>query len=101
MHPQGLAKGRARQPPCRKPGGDIQTAEALKRLHQAREQSLERSLASFGDRYPALNEFAVPRRDIASTASQRRVPLFQRAVVASPMLAEGWFHVEHQPVEPA
>ena len=39
------------------------------------------------------------RRSRRLGRSQRRVTLFQRALVPTPLIDESWFHVEHSPVE--
>jgi len=98
---QSIFEGRARQPAGREPYRHVQAAEAFKSLCEARDQAFQRSLPSFGYGHPVLHELTIPSRDLAVACTQRGVALLQSAVVASPMQTKGWFHVEHQPVEPA
>ena len=66
-----------------------------------RSQALEDPLARLGDRLALRDQLFVPAFDGDRPAPERGVPLLQRPVVPRPVESKGWFHVEHQPVQPA
>ena len=63
-------------------------------------QSLEPRSPKFSHLLPVGNEFGFPGAGV-EVLTQRRVTLPECATESGPVLEEGWFHVEHSPVQPA
>src|SRR5690349_1536533 len=98
---QRFLEGSARKPAGREAHGDVEATKAVEGLLKAWDQPAERALPCFCDCRAVPDQLAIPGAYFGSPYPEGSVPLLERSVVPGPVNSKGWFHVEHEPVEPA